>query len=170
MIRLVTQFDVPTARPAAATPTCGSSSCSCCSCCIGTAVASMAFTAISVHHRGQDSDVHPARRRGATLLGFLALPTGIGAGVAVWESTGSGGAALVLTTAVWLACAAAAYRLARTGRWFGRALGVVVVGAVAGFIEFAVGAGAGGSVGYVIFGLLAGLVAIGLGVMVASEY
>lgn len=80
MIRLVTQFDRPTARAAVATPTCGG--CCCCCCCVVTAAASSIYLAVSAQLAlSRARQEAPERVRLGSpfpgLFGFFALPAGI---------------------------------------------------------------------------------------------
>jgi hypothetical protein len=127
LIRLVTQFDPPTARPAYATPSC-SSSCCCC-CCVGTAVASLSFTAVNAYSVAEREERRVGVRWTAGILGGLALP----ASLALAYVLGS-----VSWVLIWPAVVLAAYLVAqhRLPDALGRTVMIVVVALLAALVEF----------------------------------
>jgi len=142
LIRLVTQFDPPTARPAVATPTCCCAGCSCCCCCIVTAISASIYTAFNAQgvHRRVQAETPERVQPGSPLpglLGFFALPGGL---LAMWlVSQGLltiGAGVLVFGLGAWFGLVGLAYRTAgHPGPW-GRAAVLVALCSVAFVIEF----------------------------------
>jgi hypothetical protein len=142
VIRLVTQFDQPSARATAATPTCCCGGCSCCCCCFVTAIAVSTYSAISAQrafHRAEDET--PARVRWRSpvpgVVGFFALPAAM---IVIWlivEVSGAADAgALFAIALVWLGILGCAYWGAGARRPWLRAFTVVVIGCAAFVAEF----------------------------------
>ncbi len=140
MIRLVTQFDHPSARPAAATPSC--CGCSCCCSCVVTLASASIYSAISAQRilrdarRESPERVH-WRSPWPGVVGFFALPLAV---LAVWlganltDALVTGG--LPLLVIVWLVLVGLAYSGAGAARPWARASAVVGIGIVAAFVEF----------------------------------
>jgi O-antigen/teichoic acid export membrane protein len=153
LIRLVTQFDPPTARPAYATPSC-SSSCCCC-CCVGTAVASLSFTAVNAYSVAEREERSVGVRWAAGILGALALPASLGLAF-LFES-----AAWVL---IWPIVLLAAY-LAAQQRLFdalGRTCLVVILSLVAALVELALAAAFLSTAGLIVELVLGLVVAVAM--------
>lgn len=141
VIRLVTQFDRPTARPAAATPTC-SCGCSCCCCCIVTAVGASIYTAFNAQavHRRMQAEAPERVQPGSPLpglLGFFAIPMGL---LAMWVTdqvllTIDSGV-LVFGLAAWFGVVGLAYRKAGHPSPWLQATALVALCSVAFFLEF----------------------------------
>jgi hypothetical protein len=148
LIRLVTQFDPPTARPAYATPSC-SSSCCCC-CCVGTAVASLSFTAVNAFSVAEREERSVGARWAAGILGGLALP----ASLALAYLLGS-----VAWVLLWPVLVLAAYLVAqhKLPEALGRTFGLVVVALLAALVELAFAAGFLSTAGLIVE-LIVGLV------------
>lgn len=126
LIRLVTQFDPPTARPAYATPSC-SSSCCCC-CCVGTAVASLSFTAVNAYSVAERQERSTAMRWTAAVLGGLALPVSL----ALAFFLSSAGWVLIWPLIVLAAFFVAEHKLPDA---LGRATLIVILSLVAALVE-----------------------------------
>jgi hypothetical protein len=128
LIRLVTQFDPPTARTAYATPSC-SSSCCCCCCCVGSAVASLSFTAVNAYSVAEREERSARTRWTAGMLGGLALPASLV--LAYFLSS-------VAWVVIWPVVVLAAYLIAqhRFPEALGRTTLIVLVGLFAALVEF----------------------------------
>jgi hypothetical protein len=72
MLRLVTQFDDPSARPSVATPTCAGC-CSCCCCCIATSITTSAYTAMSLSQTARSAAKSQGHIETASCLGWAAI-------------------------------------------------------------------------------------------------
>jgi hypothetical protein len=151
VIRLVTQFDRPSARPTAATPTCCCGGCSCCCCCIVTAVAVSTYSAVSaqgiLHRNEQDA---PERLRWASpwpgVVSFFALPAAITVIYVIATAIGEADAVtLVLLGLLWAGILGCAYWGAGAGRPWLRAFAVVAIGMAALVVEFFVWLGGVGA-------------------------
>jgi hypothetical protein len=83
MVRLVTQFDEPSARPSVATPTCAGCCSCCCCCCVATTIATTTYTTLDVRKTAADAGVDVDRANLAEFFGcfsFMALlPGAVGA-------------------------------------------------------------------------------------------
>ena len=144
MIRLVTQFDAPSARPAAATPTCSCGGCSsCCCCCIVTAIGASIYTAVNVNRLQRRMEVEaPERVRLASplpgVIGFFAIPVSL---LVAWFGaqllrSGDFGGFLAFALFAWYGMVGLAYRGAgHPGAWW-RAAGVVGVCSLLFVAEF----------------------------------
>jgi hypothetical protein len=140
LIRLVTQFDRPTARPAAATPTCSCGCSSCCCCCIVTASAASIYTAVHAQ-RALHRTAREAPERVSTtfplpgFLGFFALPL---AGIALFltAGAGSGTGSILFALAVWFGAVTLAFHLAGAAAPWKRAALIVSLGTAAFVGEF----------------------------------
>jgi hypothetical protein len=142
MIRLVTQFDRPSTRVTAATPTCCCGGCSCCCCCIVTAIAISTYSAMSAQgilHRNEEDAPERIRLRSPLpgVVGFFSLPAATFLiyllAVAIGEADV---VTLVALGLVWLGILGWAYWGAGARRPWLRALVVVVIGVAALVVEF----------------------------------
>lgn len=129
---------------------------------MGTAVASLSFTAMNVYFVAQEEERSGRTRWVATALAALALPLGVLAG---YLAGGSFGAYVAAGIPAWLVLVATAYLIA--GRGLGGALArtvaIMAVAGIAGGIEFVVGALVQDGVGYLVFGAIVGLAVAGFG-------
>jgi hypothetical protein len=125
LIRLVTQFDPPTARPAYATPSCSSS---CCCCCVGSDVASLAFTAVNAYSVAEREERVARMRWTAGTLGGVALRASLA--LAYFLSS-------VAWVVIWPVVVFAAYLIAqhRFPEALGRTILIVLAGLFAALVE-----------------------------------
>ncbi len=142
MIRLVTQFDLPSARPAVATPTCGCCSCCCCCCVVTLASASTysAVTAQRILRKPRVETLERARWRSPLpgLLGFFALPTAallVSLMLAGTDAAAGVLGLLVVLGLVWVVLLGLAYTGAGAQRPWAHAAAVVAIGLVAIVVE-----------------------------------
>jgi hypothetical protein len=142
VIRLVTQFDRPSARPAVATPTCCCAGCCCCCSCIVTVAGSSIYTAVNAQSIRRSALQHaPEAVRWESpfpgLLGFFALPLAVLVmALVVGTSPGSGLEILVLGLGVWVGLATLAYWGAGTPQPWARAVFVILLSTFALVVEF----------------------------------
>jgi hypothetical protein len=135
VIRLVTQFDDPRARPLATTASGACCSSSSCCCCIASAVAVSGVTAMHLGRLAADRRAeHPDRHSRASLvvlpaLGALALAASFFVGLALFDWTGSGWS-VVAALAVWFGILAALYRA--VGRVQAARTSVIIITAALG--------------------------------------
>ena len=142
MIRLVTQFDQPSTRVTAATPTCCCGGCSCCCCCIVTAIAVSTYSAVSAQgilRRAEQETPERVRWRSPWpgVVGFFSLTAAIFV-IGLISAAGGGGdaGALLVIPLLWLGLLGFAYWGAGAGRPWLRASAVVAIGCAALVVEF----------------------------------
>jgi hypothetical protein len=142
VIRLVTQFDPPSTRVTAATPTCCCGGCSCCCCCIVTAIAVSTYSAVSAQgilRRAEQETPERVRWRSPWpgVVGFFSLTASV---VVIWliayTAGGADVGALLAISLLWVGLLGCAYWGAGARRPWLRALAVVAIGCAALVVEF----------------------------------